>query len=103
MRSEHSYLVRIVASEHSSDYFYGLFSKLGITDPLQVSNFMVPRMLKAANYLVSTDLDEDGLLEQNHNEEWMDTMLRAEKIVYSQACWLLAHRPCLSVITTRRR
>jgi hypothetical protein len=29
-------------------------------------------------------------LEQNHNEDWMDTILRAGKIVYSQASWLLA-------------
>jgi glycogen debranching enzyme len=36
------------------------------------------------------DIDSDGLLEQNHNEDWMDTTLRAGKIVYSQACWLLA-------------
>jgi glycogen debranching enzyme len=47
-------------------------------------------MLKAIFYLISRDKDNDGLLEQDHNEDWMDTILRSGKIVYSQACWLLA-------------
>jgi hypothetical protein len=47
-------------------------------------------MLKAIDYLVTRDIDNDGVLEQNHNEDWMDTCLRAGKIVYSQACWILA-------------
>ena len=47
-------------------------------------------MLKAIEYLRRRDIDNDGLLEQNHNEDWMDTAVRAGKIVYSQACWLLA-------------
>ena len=80
----------IIASEHSSDYISALLSKLGITDPLKVVEFVVPRMLKATEYLSSRDIDNDGLLEQNHNEDWMDTILRAGKIVYSQACWILA-------------
>jgi hypothetical protein len=53
-------------------------------------NFVVPRMLKAIDYLVTRDIDNDGVLEQNHNEDWMDNCLRAGKIVYSQACWILA-------------
>ena len=80
----------IIASEHSSDYISALLSKLGITDPLKVVEYVVPRMLKAVEYLSSRDIDNDGLLEQNHNEDWMDTVLRAGKIVYSQACWILA-------------
>ena len=80
----------IIASEHSSDYISALLSKLGITDPLKVVEFVVPRMLKAIEYLSSRDVDNDDLLEQNHNEDWMDTILRAGKIVYSQACWILA-------------
>jgi glycogen debranching enzyme len=80
----------IIASEHSSDYISALLSKLGITDPLKVVEFVVPRMLKAIEYLSSRDIDNDDLLEQNHNEDWMDTILRAGKIVYSQACWILA-------------
>ena len=47
-------------------------------------------MLKAVEYLARRDVDNDDLLEQNHNEDWMDTILRAGKIVYSQACWILA-------------
>ena len=80
----------IVASEHSSDYISALLSKLGMTDPLKVAEFVVPPMLSAVEYLFSRDIDNDGLLEQNHNEDWMDTILRAGKIVYSQACWILA-------------
>ena len=80
----------IIASEHSSDYISALLSKLGMTDPLKVVEYVLPRMLKAVEYLSSRDIDKDGLLEQNHNEDWMDTVLRAGKIVYSQACWILA-------------
>ena len=79
-----------IASEHSSDYISVLLSKLGITDPLKVAEFVVPSMLRAVEYLSSRDIDNDGLLEQSHNEDWMDTILRAGKIVYSQACWILA-------------
>src|ERR1051325_10160020 len=80
----------IIASEHSSDYVSALLSKLGMTDPLKVVEYVVPRMLTAVEYLSTRDIDDDGLLEQNHNEDWMDTILRAGKIVYSQACWILA-------------
>lgn len=55
-----------------------------------IINFFVPRMLKAVTYLQSRDIDNDGLLEQKHNEDWMDTLLRTGKVVYSQACWILA-------------
>jgi glycogen debranching enzyme len=67
-----------------------LLLKVGITDPSKVIDFVVPRMLKAVDYLKNRHTDNDGLLEQNHNENWMDTILRAGKIVYSQACWILA-------------
>jgi glycogen debranching enzyme len=80
----------IIASEHSSDYVSALLSKLEMTDPLKVTEFVIPRMLMAIEYLSGRDIDNDGLLEQNHNEDWMDTALRAGKIVYSQACWILA-------------
>jgi glycogen debranching enzyme len=79
-----------IASEHSSDYILALLSKVGITDPQKVAEFVVPRMLNAVEHLSNRDTDNDGLLEQNHNEDWMDTVLRAGKIVYSQACWILA-------------
>jgi hypothetical protein len=88
--SENSSQQQVIASEDSSEYVSALLSKLGITDPLQIKDFVVPRMLKAVDHLVNRDIDEDGLLEQSHNEDWMDTMLRAGKIVYSQACWVLA-------------
>src|ERR1051326_8279563 len=79
-----------IASEHSSDYVSALLSKIGITNPSEVIKLAVPRMLRAIEYMNSRDIDNDGLLEQNHNEDWMDTILRAGKIVYDQACWILA-------------
>jgi len=78
------------AAQKSTDYVSALLYEVGITDPAKVVDYVVPRMLKAIDYLASRDKDKDGLLEQNHNEDWMDTVLRAGKIVYSQACWLLA-------------
>ena len=66
-----------IASEHSSDYILAPLSKVGITDPQKVSEFVTPRMLKAVESLSKRDLDNDGLSEQNHNEDWMDTVLRA--------------------------
>ena len=77
-------------SERPSDYIYTLLSKTGITDPSKITDFVLPRLLKAINYLKGRDIDNDGLLEQSHNEDWMDTAVRAGKIVYSQGCWLLA-------------
>lgn len=71
-------------------YLSAMLLKLGITDPQKLTDYVVPRMLKAVDYLASRDIDGDGLLEQSHNEDWMDTVLRAGKIVYSQACWILA-------------
>jgi len=79
-----------IASEHSPSYVSSLMLKLGITDPAKAVNFLVPRMLRAVEYLATRDIDGDELLEQNHNEDWMDTVLRAGKIVYSQGCWILA-------------
>jgi glycogen debranching enzyme len=93
----------IVASEHSSDYISAILSKLGITDPLKVVDYVVPRILKAVEYLSRRDIDNDSLLEQNHNEDWMDTVLRAGKIVYSQACWILALSNLASLLSQLRR
>jgi hypothetical protein len=61
-----------------------------ISKPMELIEFLVPRMLSAVDYLASRDIDNDGLLEQGYNEDWMDTALRAGKIVYSQASWILA-------------
>lgn len=63
------------------------FSKFSLND---IINFLIPRMLRAVKYLQNKDIDNDGLLEQKHNEDWMDTTLRIGKVVYSQACWILA-------------
>jgi glycogen debranching enzyme len=63
------------------------FSKFSLNDLI---NFLTPCMLKAVKYLQNRDIDNDGLLEQKHNEDWMDTILRIGKVVYSQACWILA-------------
>src|ERR671929_992970 len=89
----------VIASEHSADYVSALLSKVGITDPQKVAEFAVPRMLKAIEHLNSRDIDNDGLLEQSHNEDWMDTAVRAGKIVYSQACWLLALNDLCSLLS----
>ena len=89
-----------MASENSSDYVSGLLLKLGITDPTKAIDFLVPKMLKAVDYLEKRDVDNDGLLEQNHNEDWMDTVLRAGKIVYSQACWILALKNLAALLVT---
>jgi hypothetical protein len=93
----------IMASEHSSDYISRLLLKVGITDPLKVIDFVLPRMLRAVEYLMRRDLDNDDLLEQNHNEDWMDTILRAGKIVYSQACWILALSNLSTLLLMLRR
>ena len=81
---------KVVASQNSADFVSGLLAKIGVTDPLKVTKYVVPRMIKAVDYLSKRDIDGDGLLEQKHNEDWMDTALRAGKIVYSQACWIMA-------------
>jgi glycogen debranching enzyme len=98
--SRGSSMVSTTASEHSADYVFGLLLKLGITDPTKAIDFLVPRMLQAVDYLASRDIDNDGLLEQSHNEDWMDTVLRAGKIVYSQACWILALKNLSSLLVT---
>ena len=63
------------------------FSELSLND---IITLLIPPMLKALKYLQNRDIDNDGLLEQKHNEDWMDTTLRIGKVVYSQACWILA-------------
>ena len=36
-------------------------------------------MNKVINYLISRDMDNDDLLEQDHNEDWMDSVVRTKK------------------------
>jgi hypothetical protein len=74
--------------ENNSNHY--ISESKSMTKHAKVIDFVVPRMLKAVDYLLSRDSDDDGLLEQNHNEDWMDTDLRAGKIVYSQASVILA-------------
>jgi hypothetical protein len=50
-----------MASEHSSDYILALLSKVGITDPQKLAEFLIPSMLKAVEYLSKRDIDNDGL------------------------------------------
>lgn len=69
---------------NNNKYF---FLDISLSD---IIDFLIPRMLKAVTYLETRDTDKDGLLEQKHNEDWMDTLLRTGKVVYSQACWILA-------------
>jgi glycogen debranching enzyme len=92
--------VSTTASQHSSNYVSSLLLKLGITDPTKAIDFLIPKMLRAVDYLENRDIDNDGLLEQNHNEDWMDTVLRAGKIVYSQACWILALKDLSNLLLT---
>ena len=56
----------------------------------ELFEYLVPFLFRGIDYLNSRDEDNDGLLEQDHNEDWMDTVLREGKVVYSQACWLMA-------------
>ncbi len=53
---------------------------------------LIPHLRDAIGYLESRDSDGDGLVEQGPNEDWMDSMLRSGKTVYSQAVWAAALR-----------
>jgi hypothetical protein len=57
-------------------------------------------MLMSVDYLSRCDIDDDGLLEQNYNEDWMDTVLRAGKMVYSQGCCILTVNNLSSLLIT---
>jgi hypothetical protein len=69
----------------------------------KVIDFVLPRIFKAIDYMLTRDIDNDGLLEQNHNEDWMDTGLRVGKIVYSQASWILALKNFSSLLSALNR
>lgn len=82
--------INSIKSDYSSDikplnhesYLNTEFSKLTVE--------LIPKIFRAIDFLFTKDIDNDGILEQNANEDWMDTALRDGKIVYSQACWILA-------------
>jgi glycogen debranching enzyme len=65
-------------------------SKKISTTVSELTEYLLPFLFRGTDYLGSRDEDNDGLLEQDHNEDWMDTVLRKGKVVYSQACWLMA-------------
>ncbi|MGI0040287.1 MAG: hypothetical protein ACREAO_10740, partial [Nitrososphaera sp.] len=46
-----------------------------VSNPETAIEFVVPKMLRAVDFLAGRDADGDGLLEQGHNEDWMDTVL----------------------------
>lgn len=48
---------------------------------------LVPKLREVVSAIARKDLDDDGLLEQGPNKDWMDTMLRSGKVVYSQGTW----------------
>jgi glycogen debranching enzyme len=91
MISTTAWILTGLCSKKASDASSTQYSNHDQVDRLQnVVDFAIPRILKAIDYLSKRDIDNDGLLEQSHNEDWMDSVLRAGKIVYSQACWILA-------------
>jgi hypothetical protein len=66
------------------------WGKLKLNKQSMIFDQLIPKMIRAIDYLIRLDIDGDCLLEQNYNEDWMDTTLRIGKIVYSQATWILA-------------
>jgi len=62
------------------------------------SEKMYPTLQSAVEYLRSRDVDGDGLLEQGPNEDWMDTVMREGKVVYSQGTWLGALNSLASLL-----
>lgn len=56
----------------------------------EFTEYLIPFLFRGIDFLKSRDVDNDCILEQDHNEDWMDTVLREGKVVYSQACWLMA-------------
>src|SRR5919108_1260246 len=83
----------------TSDHSNSVLSASSMTSHTKAINFALPNMLKAVDHLLTRDRDNDWLLEQDHNEDWMDTALRAGKIVYSQACWILALKNLSSLLS----
>jgi hypothetical protein len=54
------------------------FIKFFILSTTSIIDFVIPKM-KVINYLISRDMDNDDLLEQDHDENWMDSVVRTEK------------------------
>jgi glycogen debranching enzyme len=60
------------------------------SNSISLVELFMPKVKEAIRYLSQRDIDNDMLLEQGPNEDWMDNMLRKGKILYSQATWLMA-------------
>jgi glycogen debranching enzyme len=58
--------------------------------PQGLTEQLMPRIRGAVASLEKRDVDDDSLLEQGPNEDWMDNMQRTGKVVYSQATWAIA-------------
>jgi hypothetical protein len=78
-------LSRLLAKNVSADSSTKASAPDSLNRVQKVLDFTIPRMHQAVEYLTNRDIDNDGLLEQSHNEDWMDSIMRAGKIVYSQA------------------
>ena len=52
------------------------FIKFFILSTTSIIDFVIPKMNKVINYLISRDMDNADLLEQDHNEDWMDSVVR---------------------------
>jgi len=55
------------------------FIKFFILSTTSIIDFVIPKMNKVINYLISRDMDNDDLLEGDHNEDWMDSVVRTKK------------------------
>jgi hypothetical protein len=55
------------------------FIKFFILSTTSIIDFVIPKMNKVINYLISRDMDNDDLLEEDHNEDWMDSVVRTKK------------------------
>jgi hypothetical protein len=55
------------------------FIKFFILSTTSIIDFVIPKMNKVINYLISRDMDNGDLLEQDHNEDWMDSVVRTKK------------------------
>lgn len=65
--------------------------------------YLIPFLFRGIDFLTSRDVDNDGILEQDYNEDWMDTILRDGKVVYSQACWLMALTSFANLLFVREK
>ena len=80
--SKDSQQEKVVAAKDSADYVSGLIAKIGATDPVKVTHYTVPRMIKAVDYLSKRDIDGDGLSKRITKTGWIQR--------FEQARWYTA-------------